>query len=102
VGQNNRLHKCLTTSEAQFVLKELHKRVARKHFVANIIAKKNLDSGYWWPALFQDIHEFCRICDSCQKTRGLKTKSLDNFVTTLPKEPFMKWSLDFIGPIKPT
>jgi hypothetical protein len=28
VGQDNRLHKCLTTSEAQFFLKELHEGVA--------------------------------------------------------------------------
>jgi hypothetical protein len=84
------------------VLKKLHKRVARKHFATNITVKKKLDSGYWWPTLFQDIHEFYRICDSCQRTRGLKTKSLANFVTTIPKEPFMRWSLDFIGPKKPT
>jgi len=33
MGQNNRLHKCLITLEAQIVLKELHERMAGKHFV---------------------------------------------------------------------
>jgi len=27
---------------------------------------------------------------------------LAKLITTLPKEPFMKWGLDFIGSIKPT
>jgi hypothetical protein len=47
-----------------------------------------------------DIHEFYRSCDSYQKIGGLKTKSLTKLVTTLPKEPFMKWGLNFISPIK--
>jgi hypothetical protein len=34
-----------TTLESQIVLKELHK-VARKHFVVHIIAKKIMDVGY--------------------------------------------------------
>jgi hypothetical protein len=36
--------KCLTTSEAQIVLKELHEGVARRHFATNITAKKNLNA----------------------------------------------------------
>jgi len=72
------------------------------HFVANITTKKILDARYWWPTLLKDIHEFCRSCDSCQKTRGLKIESLAKLVTTLAKEPLMKWGLYFIGPIKPT
>jgi hypothetical protein len=69
------------------------------HFVANITVKKILDGQYWWSNLFKDTHEFCKSCDNCQKIGGLKTKSL---VTTLLEKPFMKWGLDFIGPIKLT
>jgi hypothetical protein len=92
----------LTTSEAKIVLKELHEGVVGKHFVVDNIAKKILNVGYWLPTLFKDTHEFCKSYDHYQKVGGLKTKSLANLVTTFPKEPLMKWGLDFIGPIKPT
>jgi len=99
VEQDNRMHICLTTSRAQIFLKELHEGMARGNFVANIIAKKILDVGYWWPTLFKDTHEFCRSYDNCQKIGGLKTKSLAKLITLL-EEPSM--TLDFISPIKPT
>ncbi len=60
-----------------------------------------MDAKYWWPTFFKDIHDFCKIYDNSQKIEGLKTKSLAKFVTTLLEEPFMKWGLCFIGPIKP-
>jgi hypothetical protein len=101
VGQDNKLRRCFTTSKAQIVFKELHQGMVGGHFVIDITAKKILDAGYWWPTLFKDIHNFCRIYDNCQKIRGLKTKSLAKLVTTLLEEPFRKWGLDFIGPIKP-
>ncbi len=46
VGQDNRMHKCLTSSKAHIVLKELHEGMARKHFVIDITTKKILDVGY--------------------------------------------------------
>jgi hypothetical protein len=52
-----------------------------------------LDAKYGWPTIYRDMHDYCRSCDACQKTRGLATQSL-------PEEPFMKWGLDFVGPIK--
>jgi hypothetical protein len=65
VGEDNRLHRCLTTSEAQIVLKELDEGVAAGHFAIDIAAKKILNVRYWWPTLFKDTHDFCKSCDSC-------------------------------------
>ncbi len=65
VGQDNKMHRCLTTSETQNVLKELHEGVLGGHFVVDITANKILDVGYWWPTLFNDTHDFCKSYDSC-------------------------------------
>jgi hypothetical protein len=59
VGQDNKLHKCFTTSKAQIVPKELH--MVGGHFVAYITTKKILDVDYWWPILLKTIHEFAEV-----------------------------------------
>jgi hypothetical protein len=62
--QDNKMHRCLTTSKTHIVLKELHAGVARGHFAIDITTNKILDVRYWWPTLFKDIHEFCKSCDN--------------------------------------
>jgi hypothetical protein len=52
--------------------------------------------------MYRDVHDYCKSCDSCQRTRGLETQSLAKLVTSLLEKPFMKWRFDFVGPIKPT
>jgi hypothetical protein len=51
--------------------------------------------------MYKYVHDYCRSCDACQQIGGLATQSLAKLVTSLPKEPFMKWGLDFVGLIKP-
>jgi hypothetical protein len=50
--------------------------------------------------MYRDMHDYYRSCDACQRTRGLTIQSLAKLITSLPKEPFMKWGLDFVGSIK--
>jgi hypothetical protein len=50
--------------------------------------------------MYKNVHDYCKSCDACQRIGGLATSSLANMVTSLPKEPFMKWGFNFVGPIK--
>ncbi len=84
------------------VIKKLHEGPLGRQFVTEITQRKILDARYWWPTMYRDMHDYYKSCDACQRTGGLVIQSLVKLVTSLPKEPFIKWGLDFVGPIKPT
>jgi hypothetical protein len=68
MGQDNRLRRCLTTTEAQMVMKELYEGPLGRHFATKITHKKMLDAGYWWPTMYKDVHDYFRSCNACQRT----------------------------------
>jgi hypothetical protein len=57
LGQTNKLHKRVTTKEAQIIIQELHQGV-RGHFVINIMAKNIFVARIWWPTLFKNVIGF--------------------------------------------
>ena len=101
-GKDSKLRQVISDTQARMILKELHKGNAGGHFSQNITVHKVLDAGYWWPTLFKDTYDYCQTCHECQKTGGLPKSVSTKLITTLPAEPFIKWGLDFVGPVKKT
>jgi len=54
-------------------MKELHEGPSGGHFAMKITQRKILDAKYWWPTMYRDVHDYCKSCDACQKTRRLAT-----------------------------
>jgi hypothetical protein len=71
------------------------------HFSADITIKQNLDAKYRWPTIHKDTLHFYWSYDDYQKTGNLTFSNLAKLVIALLSNPFMKWGLNFIGPIKP-
>ncbi|KAL4324212.1 hypothetical protein GQ457_11G024820 [Hibiscus cannabinus] len=42
---------------------------------ANQTAAKVLQSGFYWPTLFKDAHNFYKACDRCQRTRNISRRN---------------------------
>lgn len=82
-------------------MQESHFGVAGGHFSGEITGRKIMQADLWWPLLLRDAHTFAKECVQCQKLGQPTNRDRMQDYPILPLEPFQKWGLDFIGPIKP-
>ena len=60
------IRRCVPKSEFQSILTFCHSSACGGHFSGRKTAAKVLQSGFYWPTLFKDAHEFGRSCLQCQ------------------------------------
>ncbi|GKF45132.1 reverse transcriptase domain-containing protein [Tanacetum coccineum] len=92
------IRRCVHGKEAFDILEACHNGPTGGHHGANLTAKKIFDSGFFWPTIYKDAHEFVKSCDSCQ--RQGKTSQRDEMPQNSIQvcEMFDVWGIDFMGP----
>ncbi|GJS90920.1 reverse transcriptase domain-containing protein [Tanacetum coccineum] len=60
------IRRCVSGQEAFDILKACHSGPTGGHYGANYTAKKIFDSGFYWPKIYKDAHDFVTRCDICQ------------------------------------
>ncbi|GKD05130.1 reverse transcriptase domain-containing protein, partial [Tanacetum coccineum] len=60
------IRRCVLGQEAFDILKVCHSGPTGGHYGANYTAKKVSDSGFYWPTIYKDAHDFVTRCDICQ------------------------------------
>ena len=59
--------RCLSHSEAQYVLSELHEGVCGNHSRGRSLAHRAHSQGYYWPTMKKDAAAYVKKCDKCQR-----------------------------------
>ena len=49
--------------EQQGILSHCHESACGGHFASQKTAMKVLQPGFYWPSLFKEAHQMCRVCD---------------------------------------
>jgi len=91
-----KLLRVIRSHEMEAVLYMMHNDPTAGHFAVDIMFDK-IKERYYWPQLYENIREYVRSCDSCQR-RG-KPKKHEELHPIPVQAPFYQIGIDFVGPL---
>ncbi|GJZ49892.1 reverse transcriptase domain-containing protein [Tanacetum coccineum] len=92
------IRRCVSGQEAFDILKACHSGPTGGHYGANYTAKKIFDSGFYWPTIYKDAHDFVARCDICQRQGKISQRDEMPQNSIQVCEIFDMWGIDFMGP----
>ena len=92
------IRRCVPEDEMHSILDHCHTLPCGGHFGGQRTAAKVLQSGFYWPSLFKDAHQFVSTCDKCQRMGNISRKDEPPMHPILEVEVFDLWGIDFMGP----
>ena len=92
------IRRCVPKDEMYNILNHCHTLSCGGHFGGQRTAAKVLQSGFYWPSLFKDAHQFVSTCDKCQRMGNISRKDEPPMHPILEVELFDLWGIDFMGP----
>ncbi|KAL4271777.1 hypothetical protein GQ457_13G016270 [Hibiscus cannabinus] len=94
------LRRCVPEEEQKDILFHCHTSTCGGHFGGARTAAKVLQSGFYWPTLFKDAHNYYKACDRCQRTGNISRRNKMSLQYILEVELFDVWGIDFMGPFR--
>jgi len=85
--------------EMEAVLYMMHNSPTAGHFSVDIMFEK-IRSRYFWPQMYENIREYVKSCDACQR-RG-KSRTQQTLHPIPVHAPFELIGIDFVGPLPKT
>ena len=92
------IRKCVPEEEQQGILIHCHESACGGHFASQKTTMKVLQSGFYWPSLFKEAYQMCRVCDRCQRLGKLSRRHMMPLNPIIVVELFDVWGIDFMGP----
>ncbi|GJT62788.1 reverse transcriptase domain-containing protein [Tanacetum coccineum] len=93
------IRRCVSGQEALDILKACHSGPTGGHYGANYTARKIFDSGFYWPTIYKDAHDFVTHCDICQRQGKITQRDGEMPQNSIQVcEIFDIWGIDFMGP----
>lgn len=65
-GADGLLRKYVSEIEVSSILEVCHKNACGGYFSSLLTDQKIIRTGYFWPSLFKDSHDYAKRCDVCQ------------------------------------
>ena len=96
------IRRCIPDHEMNSVISFCHSQACGGHFSAKKTAHKILQSGFYWPTIFKDAYDFCKVCERCQKLGSISKRNMMPLNPILVVELFDVWGIDFMGPFPPS
>src|ERR1044072_8113327 len=73
-----------------------HNNPTAAHFSTNIMFNK-IRTQYFWPQMYETIHEYVKNCDVCQRRRTAKDHQVLHPIAIV--KPFYQIGIDYVGPL---
>ncbi|KAK9021179.1 hypothetical protein V6N11_011180 [Hibiscus sabdariffa] len=92
------LRRYVPEEEQKDILFHCHTSICGGHFGGARTTAKVLQSGFYWPTLFKDAHNYYKACDRCQRAGNISRRNEMPLQCILEVELFDVWGIDFMGP----
>ena len=92
------IRRCVLEDEMGSILNHCHTLSCGGRFGGQRTTAKVLQSGFYWPSLFKDAHQFVSTCDKCQRMGNISKWDEPPMRTILEVKLFDLWGMDFMCP----